>query len=61
MPSYELTFRLISEEALVVCLLLFAGEVLLRDIFFVGHIELSVFRIFTFNSLLFFGEFFIVT
>ena len=61
MPSYELTFRLISEEALVVCLLLFAGKVLLRDIFFVGHIELSVFRIFTFNSLLFLGEFFIVT
>ena len=61
MPSYELTFRLISEEALIVCLLLFTGKVLLRDIFFVGHIELSVFRIFTFNSLLFFGEFFIVT
>ena len=61
MPSYELTFWLISEEALVVCLLLFAGEVLLRDIFFVGHIELSVFRIFTFNSLLFLGRVFIVT
>ena len=60
-PSYKLTFRLVGEEALVVCLLLFAGEVLLRDIFFVGHFELSVFRIFTFNSLLYLGEFFIVT
>ena len=57
MSSYKLTFRLISEEALVVCLLLFAGEVLLRDIFFVGYFELSVFRIFTFNSLLYLEEF----
>ena len=37
MSSYKLTFRLVSEEALVVCLLLFTGEVLLRDVLFVGH------------------------
>ena len=36
-PSYKLTFRLISEEALVVCLFFFKGEVLLRDVVFVGH------------------------
>ena len=36
-PSYKLTFRLVGEEALVVCLLLFTGEVLLRDVLFVGH------------------------
>ena len=35
--SYKLTFRLVGEEALVVCLLLFTGEVLLRDVLFVGH------------------------
>ena len=36
-PSYKLTFRLVGEEALVVCLLLFTGELLLRDVLFVGH------------------------
>ena len=35
--SYKLTFRLISEEALIVCLFFFKGEVLLRDVVFVGH------------------------
>ena len=37
MSSYKLTFRLVSEEALVVCLFFFKGEVLLRDVVFVGH------------------------
>ena len=36
-PSYKLTFRLVGEEALVVCLFFFKGEVLLRDVLFVGH------------------------
>lgn len=37
MSSYKLTFRLVGEEALVVCLFFFKGEVLLRDVLFVGH------------------------
>ena len=36
-PSNKLPFGLVGEETLVISHLFFTGEVLLRDVVFVGH------------------------
>lgn len=37
-PADELSFGLVGEEALVIRQFFLAGEVLLGDVFFVGHV-----------------------